>query len=249
MASAEAVEAPAAVKKSVASFKKSVAREYLESLVVAFILATFIRTFVVQAFKIPTGSMEETLLIGDHLLVNKFVFGPAASGAERALLPIGTIKRRDVLVFKYPEEPARDFIKRVIGLPGETVELRDKKVYINGTALDEPYVHFLSPPSGPSELHEVTSFDVRERYGPVTVPPDRYFMMGDNRDNSQDSRYWGFLPRDYVKGKALVIYWSYEAEREDYVEDGAGATVKGLVSVFAHFFTRTRWDRMFHQTR
>ena len=230
-------------------FKKSTLREYFESIVIAVILALFIRTFVVQAFKIPTGSMEETLLIGDHLLVNKFVFGPAATGAERALLPIGTIRRRDVLVFKYPEEPERDFIKRVIGLPGDTVELREKKVYINGTPVDEPYVHFLSPPSGPSEFHEVTSADVRERYGPVTVPPDHYFMMGDNRDNSQDSRYWGFLPRENIKGKSLVIYWSYQAEREDYQDESAGATVKGLVSVFAHFFTRTRWDRMFHQTR
>jgi len=232
-----------------ADFRKSTLREYFESIVIAVILALFIRTFVVQAFKIPTGSMEETLLIGDHLLVNKFVFGPTASAAERGLLPIGTIKRLDVLVFKYPEEPDRDFIKRVIGLPGDTVELREKKVYINGKPLDEPYVHFLSPPSGPSELHEVTSLDVRERYGPVTVPPDHYFMMGDNRDNSQDSRYWGFLPRENIKGKSLVIYWSYQAEREDYQDESAGATVKGLVSVFAHFFTRTRWDRMFHQTR
>ena len=181
--------------------------------------------------------------------VNKMVFGPTRTSAERALLPIGTIKRRDVLVFKYPEEPDRDFIKRVIGLPGETVELREKKVYINGTALDEPYVHFLTAPGGSSEFHEVTSFDVRERYGPVTVPADHYFMMGDNRDNSQDSRYWGFLPRENIKGKSLVIYWSYQAEREDYQDESAGATVKGLVSVFAHFFTRTRWDRMFHQTR
>jgi signal peptidase I len=230
-----------------ADFKKSTLREYFESIVIAVILALFIRTFVVQAFKIPTGSMEENLLIGDHLLVNKFVFAPAATALERAVLPVGTIKRGDVIVFKYPEEPDRDFIKRVIGLPGETVELRDKKVSINGTPLDEPYVHFLQPPGQTSEFHEVTSFDVRERYGPVTVPAEHFFVMGDNRDNSQDSRYWGFLPRDYVKGKALVIYWSYEAEREDYVEDGAGATLKGLVSVFAHFFTRTRWDRMFHQ--
>ena len=228
-------------------FKKSTLREYFESIVIAVILALFIRTFVVQAFKIPTGSMEENLLIGDHLLVNKFVFAPTASAIERVLLPIGTIKRGDVIVFKYPEEPERDFIKRVIGLPGETVELRDKKVYINGTGLSEPYVHFLQPPGQNSEFHEVTSFDVRERYGPVSVPAEHYFVMGDNRDNSQDSRYWGFLPRDYVKGKALVIYWSYEADREDYAEDGAGATIKGLVSVFAHFFTRTRWDRMFHQ--
>ncbi len=232
-----------------ATFKKSTLREYFESIVIAVVLALFIRTFVVQAFKIPTGSMENNLLIGDHLLVNKFVFGPTETRLERALLPIGTIKRSDIIVFKYPEEPDRDYIKRVIGLPGETVEVREKKVYINSKALDEPYVHFLQPPAATSELHEVTSFDVRERYGPVTVPADHYFMMGDNRDNSQDSRYWGFLPRENIKGKALVIYWSYEAEREDYQDEGAGATLKGFVSVFAHFFTRTRWDRMFHQTR
>jgi signal peptidase I len=230
-------------------FKKSTAREYFESIVIAVILALFIRTFVVQAFKIPTGSMEENLLIGDHLLVNKFVFGPTATGAERTLLPIGTIRRTDVIVFKYPEEPDRDFIKRVIGLPGETVEVREKKVYVNGQPLNEPYVHYLQAPSTNSEFHEITSFDVRERYGPVTVPPNHYFVMGDNRDNSQDSRYWGFLPRENVKGKALVIYWSYQAEREDYVEGGPVETLKGLVSVFAHFFTRTRWDRMFHQIR
>jgi signal peptidase I len=228
-------------------FRKSTLREYFESIVIAVILALFIRTFVVQAFKIPTGSMEENLLIGDHLLVNKFVFGPTASPYERALLPVGTIARGNVIVFKYPEEPDRDFIKRVIGLPGETVEVKEKKVYINGRALNEPYVHFLQPPSGASEFHEVTPSDVRERYGPVTVPANHYFVMGDNRDNSQDSRYWGFLPRENVKGKSLVIYWSYEAERQDYQDEGPGATVKGLVSVFAHFFTRTRWDRMFHQ--
>jgi signal peptidase I len=229
------------------SFKKSTLREYFESIVIAVILAFFIRTFVVQAFKIPTGSMEENLLIGDHLLVNKFVYGPSESRVERALLPMGTIHRGEVIVFKFPEQPDRDFIKRVIGLPGETVEMREKKVYINGKPLDEPYVHFLSAPGSQSEFSEVTSFDVRERYGPVTVPPDHYFMMGDNRDNSQDSRYWGFLPRELVKGKALVIYWSYEAGREDYQENGPGATLRGLGSVFVHFFTRTRWDRMFHQ--
>jgi signal peptidase I len=230
-------------------FKKSAVREYFESIVIAVILALFIRTFVVQAFKIPTGSMEENLLIGDHLLVNKFALGPTESALERALLPVATVSRHDVIVFKYPEEPDRDFIKRVIGLPGETVEVRDKKVFINGKALDEPYAHYLLPVATPSELHEVTSFDVRDRYGPVTVPPNQYFVMGDNRDNSQDSRYWGFLPRENIKGKALVVYWSYEAGREDYEEEGAGATLKGMASVFVHFFTRTRWDRMLHQIR
>jgi signal peptidase I len=231
------------------AFRKSTVREYFESIVIAVILALFIRTFVVQAFKIPTGSMENNLLIGDHLLVNKFIFGPSETRLERAILPMGTIKRGDVIVFKYPEEPDRDYIKRVIGLPGETVEMKAKKIYINGVPLDEPYVHFLEPPNTETDVHEITSIDVRERYGPVTIPPNQYFVMGDNRDNSQDSRYWGFLQRDYIKGKALLIYWSYEAEREDYETEGAGATLRGLASVFAHFFTRTRWDRMLHQIR
>jgi signal peptidase I len=226
------------------SFKKSTLREYFESFVIAVILALFVRTWVVQAFKIPTGSMENNLLIGDHLLVNKFVFGPGASGIERTLLPMRDIRRGDIVVFKYPDEPDRDFIKRVIGLPGDTLELRNKKVFVNGQPLDEPYVHFLETPSN---AEEVTSFDVRERYGPVKVPDAQYFVMGDNRDNSQDSRYWGFLPREFIKGKALMIYWSYESGREDYVEAGFGATLKRIVSVVTHFFTRTRWERILHQ--
>jgi signal peptidase I len=230
-----------------AGLKKSAFREYFEAILVAVILALFVRTFVFQAFKIPTGSMENNLLIGDHLLVNKFVYGPSASRLERAILPMGAIKRGDVLVFKYPVDPSRDFIKRVIGLPGETLEVRDKKVYINGQALTEPYAHYIEDPTSPEEFREVTAIDVREHYGPVVVPPDQYFMMGDNRDNSADSRIWGFLRRDYIKGKALIIYWSYEAERDDYQDPGAFASVKRLASVFVHFFTRTRWDRMLHQ--
>jgi signal peptidase I len=226
------------------SFRKSTLREYFESIVIAVILALFVRTWVVQAFKIPTGSMEDNLLIGDHLLVNKFVFGPTVSPVERVLLPVRDIRRGDIPVFKYPDEPERDFIKRVIGLPGETLELRNKKVYVNGQVLEEPYVHFLEPAS---EGQEITSFDVRERYGPVRVPDDQYFVMGDNRDNSQDSRYWGFLPRSYVKGKALMIYWSYESAREDYVDTGIGASIRRLVSIVTHFFTRTRWERLLKQ--
>jgi len=229
--------------------KKSTAREYFESIVIAVILALFIRTFVVQAFKIPTGSMENNLLIGDHLLVNKFVYGPTAATLERGILPVRDVGRGDVVVFKYPEEPERDFIKRVIGLPGETLEVREKRVYINGQLLDEPYVHYLEPPASPSAGAETTSFDLRERYGPVTVPAGHYFMMGDNRDNSQDSRYWGFLPREFIKGKALVIYWSYDSDSDDYVEAGLVGGVKRLFSVVTHFFTRTRWSRMFDQIR
>ena len=225
-------------------FKKSTLREYFDSIVIALILALFVRTWVVQAFKIPTGSMENNLLIGDHLLVNKFVFGPTLSRVDRAILPVRDIRHGDIVVFKYPIDPQRDFIKRVIGLPGDTIELKAKKVYINNQPLAESYVHFLTPAS---EGGEVTSMDVRERYGPVTVPPDQYFVMGDNRDNSQDSRYWGFLPRDHVKGKAMMIYWSYESGRDDYADDGLGATIKRTLSVVGHFFTRTRWERLLHQ--
>ena len=137
----------------------------------------------------------------------------------------------------------------MVGLPGETLELRNKKISINGQPLDEPYVQLLEPPGATSQFLEVTSYDVRERYGPVTVPPNQYFVMGDNRDNSQDSRYWGFLPRDYIKGRALVIYWSYDAGVVDYHEESTGEALRGLGSVFVHFFTRTRWDRMLHQIR
>jgi signal peptidase I len=187
--------------------KKSVLREYTESLVIAVILALFVRTWVFQAFKIPTGSMEHNLLIGDHLIVNKMVFAPTLTGFERAILPDRPIHRGDIIVFKFPKDPERDFIKRVIGLPGDRIELHRKKVSVNGQALNEPYVEFLEPPStdGPPKTD-----DLREEYGPVTVPTDQYFMMGDNRDNSEDSRYWGFMPASYVKGEALFIYYSFD---------------------------------------
>jgi signal peptidase I len=217
------------------TFRKSTAREYFESIVVAVILALFIRTFAVQAFKIPTGSMEPNLLVGDHLLVNKFVFAPTSTSLERALLPIRDIKRGDVVVFKFPEEPERDFIKRVIGLPGDTVEVRNRQVFINNQQLQESYAHYLFPVGD----DEAGGFDVRARYGPVTVPERHYFMMGDNRDNSQDSRYWGFLPEHYVKGRALMIYWSFEPP--DPASSG------GPLAPITSLFTGTRWSRLLHQ--
>jgi signal peptidase I len=204
-----------------ATFPKSTVREYFESLVVAVVLALFVRTFGFQAFKIPTGSMEPNLLVGDHLLVNKFIFGPSSSGVERAVLPMRDVERGEVLVFKFPEQPDRDFIKRVIGLPGDTLELRNQTVYINGAPLVEPYAHYQLPPGTGAGNGE--DGDVRRKYGPVTVPQDHYFMMGDNRDDSQDSRYWGFLPATYVKGRALFIYWSFGSPGG------------------------TRWGRMLHQ--
>jgi signal peptidase I len=187
--------------------KKSVAREYFESLLIAVLLALFVRTWVFQAFKIPTGSMEQNLLIGDHLIVNKMTFAPAATSLDRLLLPGREIDRGDVVVFKYPSEPERDFIKRVIGLPGDRVEMRQKQVHINGEPLDEPYAQYLQPIAPEGESRPDNRL---ETYGPVTVPPGQYFMMGDNRDNSEDSRYWGFLPREYVKGQALFIYFSFD---------------------------------------
>jgi signal peptidase I len=211
-------------------YKKSQAREYFESICVAVILALFARTFIVQAFKIPTGSMENNLLVGDHLLVNKFAVGPTLKAFEGVLLPTAAIERGDILVFKYPVEPERDFIKRVIGLPGETLELRNKTVYIDGVSLDEPYVRFLVPPREEPDL-ETDTFDLRFNFGPVTVPEREYFMMGDNRDNSEDSRYWGFMPREYVKGKALFIYFSFG----DDVNDSQG------------LWTGVRWNRFLHQ--
>jgi len=229
------------------AFHKSALREYFESIVVAVILALFIRTFVVQAFKIPTGSMEQNLLIGDHLLVNKFVFSPTATDAERSLLPVTSINRGDVIVFKYPEDPERDFIKRVIGLPGDVVEVRHKRVYIDGRPLDEPYVYYLRPPSAAASPFGVA--DLREQYGPVTVPPSEYFVMGDNRDNSQDSRYWGFLPRDLVKGRALVIYWSYESGADELYATGSGSVIRRLWSGITDFFTHSRWERFLHPIR
>ncbi len=212
------------------AFEKSTVREYFESIVVAVVLALFIRTFVVQAFKIPTGSMEPNLLVGDHLLVNKFVFGPTATALERALLPVRPVERGDVLVFKFPEDPERDFIKRIIGLPGETIEVKGTQVLINGTAIAQPFAHFLLPhdPNAP-----LIPGDPREHFGPYTVPAGHYFAMGDNRDNSQDSRYWGALPAHYVKGRALMIYWSFD---DAPAGGGAGQILSG-----------TRWSRLLHQ--
>jgi len=216
-------------------------RELPMLLIVAIVVAVVVRAFVLQTFYIPSESMEKTLLINDRVLVNKLIYN------------FRSPHRGEVIVFEAPANwrsgvADEDFIKRVIGIPGDIVACcKDGHVTVNGQPLDEPYVHFLQPPSANSEFHEETGFDVRERYGPVTVPPNQYFVMGDNRDNSQDSRYWGFLPRENVKGKALLIYWSYEGDREDYQDESASATIKSLFSVFTHFFTRTRWDRMLHQ--
>ena len=232
--------------EAAATFKKSVAREYLESVVVAVILALFIRTFVVQAFKIPTGSMQPNLLIGDHLLVNKVIYSPSALPLEDRILAKKAIQRGHVVVFKFPEDPTRDFIKRVIGLPGETVEIKDKTVFINGQALVEPYAHFEEPPLRHDDPeYGLRNEGARDNWGPEVVPAGQLFVMGDNRDNSRDSRFWGFLPRDQVKGRAFLVYWSYEASREEYHRTGYLDWLRDTLTAFG----KTRWSRFFHLIR
>ena len=222
------------------------AREYLEMLVGAVILALFVRAFIFQAFKIPTGSMEPNLLIGDHLLVDKQVFSPTLGWIEDVLFAKREIRRGDVLVFKFPEDPTRDFIKRVIALPGETFEIQDKQVHINGVALTEPYAHFLEPPLKRTDPdYGLYGEDIRDNSGPQKIPEGQLMMMGDNRDNSRDSRFWGTLSASQVKGRAVVVYWSYEASRDEYTRGASFQWVKDTLSAFG----RTRWSRFFHVIR
>ncbi|MFH1060410.1 MAG: signal peptidase I [Pseudomonadota bacterium] len=188
---------------------RSVFREYFEALLWAVVLALVIRTFVVQAFKIPSGSMKPTLLIGDHLLVSKSSYGVKMPFSDRVLIPLGQPERGDIVVFRFPEDRDKDFIKRVIGLPGETVEVRNKQVYINGRPLDDPWGRYSDRVILPPGVQP------RDNFGPVTVPKDHYFVMGDNRDQSYDSRFWfagkgGFVPVDDILGRAIIIYWSWE---------------------------------------
>jgi signal peptidase I len=177
--------------------KKSLLREYLEAAAIAILLALFIRAFVVQAFKIPSGSMEPTLLIGDHILVNKFIYGIKVPLINKTLIPISNPERGDIVVFIYPLDRKKDFIKRVIGLPGDEIRIVNDKIYINGKLYHDP--------------HGVYRDNTREtkNLGPFVVPEDSLFVMGDNRDHSYDSRYWGFVPMESVKGKAMIIYWSW----------------------------------------
>jgi signal peptidase I len=219
-------------------------REYLEALLVAVLLATFARTYVVQAFKIPTGSMEENLLIGDHILVNKLIFGGRKSVLEEALLPQRDVRRGDVVVFRYPIDPTRDFIKRCIGLPGDEVEIRNKQVYINGEAVAESgYVHHVDPRVYPSSVFLSDDYRYRDNFGPLTVPEGEFFFMGDNRDDSHDSRFWGTVPLRYIKGRALLIYWSFDSSEGSAEWPGYIGRGRQLIEVVLRFPFNTRWKR------
>jgi signal peptidase I len=178
-------------------------KEYAEALIVALILAFFIRSFVVQAFKIPSGSMLQTLQIGDHLLVTKFTYGVKIPFTDIMVVKRDGPKHGDIIVFEFPEDPSKDFIKRVIGAPGDVIEIKDKQIFRNGVLQNEPYIQHTDA------AHNSTMR--RDNFGPVMVPEDKYFVMGDNRDESYDSRFWGFVDREKIEGKALILYWSWES--------------------------------------
>ena len=226
---------------------RSLLREYLEVLLITLIFAVFARTYAVQAFKIPTGSMKENLLIGDHILVNKFIYGRSSSALESMLLPNRPVRRGDVVVFKFPEDPSRDFIKRCVGLPGDEIEIVDKNLFVNGQKVeDHDYTFRLDPRNYPRSVFLDDSYRHRDNFGPETVPDGHYFFLGDNRDNSNDSRFWGAVPAEFIKGRAFLIYWSFEDGRESVDWPGYQGRAKQLAHVFLRFFANTRWERSFN---
>ena len=235
-------------------------REYVESLLVTVILALFGTTFVVQAFKIPSQSMEPTLLVGDHLLVNKFIFGGRDSWYEK-VLPYRSVRRSDIIVFKFPFQDHPHYVKRVIGVPGDRIKIVDQKVYRNGQRLTEPYAYHDSaaaydaflynfPPAGHADIISSMQPEWADQIfkyvqnGELVVPPGNYFAMGDNRDHSWDSRYWGFVSREAIMGGPVVIYWSVQSSEDEYSDRSFGGGIVSILRTLIEIPTRTRWNRM-----
>ncbi|HUI73612.1 MAG TPA: signal peptidase I [Candidatus Acidoferrum sp.] len=236
--------------------------EYFESLLVTVILALFGTTFVVQAFKIPSPSMEPTLMVGDHLLVNKFIFGGHGAWYEK-ILPYRPLRRGDIIVFKYPLADHQHFVKRVIGLPGDHLKLVDQQVYVGGQKLNEPYV-FHDPTMTPNPLNYdfplvagvLYTYGMRPEWASqihnyirgneLVVPPGKYFVMGDNRDDSDDSRYWGFVDQSAIMGRPFLIYWSINATTSDYGQSTFLQRLDSTLDTLIHLPERTRWNRMLH---
>ncbi len=229
-------------------------RGFIAEWTVTIILLLFGTTTLVQAFVIPTGSMEDTLLIGDHLLVDKLAYAPPGP-VSKYLLPYENVKRGDIIVFRYPVDIRQTFVKRCMGVPGDRIRLANKQLYLNGRKLDEPYVYHKTDypdsyrdnfPSDPNVHISDSGEDMLEHHvvnGEVVVPANSYFAMGDNRDSSLDSRYWGFVPRENIIGKPLIIYWSYDASTEDL--SNPTISVDHFVDLMEHFFSKTRWRRTF----
>lgn len=253
---------PEAAKVQAPGRRSATIPEYVESILFAILIALFATTFVVQAFKIPSQSMEPTLLVGDHLLVNKFIFGGNGAWYEK-LLPYRAIRRGDVIVFKFPFDDHPHYVKRVIGIPGDRIRIVDERVYVNDQPLTEPYV--IHDPSAMDPLDEnfpPTGLDfsgtslrpewaavIRNylRDGELVVPRDRYFVMGDNRDRSWDSRYWGFVDRGAIMGRPVVIYWSVDATSQDYDDPGLTGTLHGMLDALLHLPSSTRWRRFLRE--
>jgi len=235
--------------------------DVVESLLVTILLALFATTFVLQAFKIPSGSMEPTLLVGDHVLVNKFLFGGRGAWYEK-LLPYRSVRRGDIIIFRFPYDDHVHYVKRVIGLPGERLRIINQQVYIDGKPLSEPYaIHSEAydplgdnfPPLDQALLQDrlrpewAAQIGNYMQGGTLLIPPDRYFVMGDNRDDSSDSRYWGFVDRDAIMGRPMFIYWSVRATPDDYTDRSLSGTLFGIEDTLAHLPTRTRWHRMLRE--
>jgi signal peptidase I len=237
--------------------------ETVRSLSVVLIAVLFIRTFVAEATVIPTGSMEKTILIGDHVFLNKFLYGPHLPFTTLKFPAIKDVRRQEIVAFRYPRNPSVMFVKRAIGLGGDVVAIRDRKVYINGTPLDEPYAQFqysgviplrdTFPPSvdqiatlpaawglDPGWAREMPQFIQQDG---LRVPPGYLFVMGDNRDNSLDSRFWGFVPQESVVGEPMFVYWSYDAPTQDWTPHGVTEFVRAKLSIAWNFVSRTRWSR------
>jgi signal peptidase I len=257
---------PAAPKKEEPHEDPTTISEYLESLLVTVLLALFGTSFVVQAFKIPSASMEGTLLIGDHLLVNKFIFGGSGAWYEK-VLPYRPLERGDIIVFKYPYADHQHFVKRVIGLPGDRLKMVDQQMFVNGKPLNEPYVvhdhdqlanYDPFNTSFPPRRDQMISQQVVAESGwretlrsyvqgdEIVVPPGKLFAMGDNRDHSSDSRYWGFVDRSAIMGRPFLIYWSVDATSNDYTQTTFFQRLAGVFDTIAHLPSRTRWSRMLH---
>ncbi len=239
--------------------------EFIASIASVLVTGLFIITFIVQAFEIPSSSMENTLLIGDHVFVNRVSFAPTSRWIG-PLLPYQQVKRGDIIVFLSPEEPGLYLVKRVIGVPGDRIHLRNGTVNLNGVAQTEPYVvrdpnvmydpyrdefpSVMPPPPPPSASPELgLLFAPYIQDGDLVIPPGHYFAMGDNRDHSKDSRYWGFVPRENIIGRPAFIYWSFDTPRGQEIPTTIGDRISSIIYVITHFPTRTRWARMLHPVR
>ncbi len=225
---------------------------------VTIILLLFGMTTLVQAFVIPTGSMEDTLLVGDHLLVDKLAYAPGGP-ISKYVLPYQEIRDGDIIVFRYPLNVSEAYVKRVVGIPGDRIRIENKQLYRNGKKIDEPYVYHKSDyfdsyrdnfPGVPNTFVQPPALEMLEKHvvnGELVVPPNCYFAMGDNRDASSDSRYWGFVPRENIIGKPVIIYWSYDAPTERLAS--SSISLDHAVDLIQNFFVKTRWGRTFKITR